>query len=234
MKKTTFHHSGDFGDIIYSLPTIRALGGGSLHIHSTRHVQFTATPDRVRSLASLLEAQSYIDKVEYTKAPVEYDLDIWAPFYKPARRLADACLLAFKLSTSLANEQWLRVSNPNCVSEVVIHRSPRYQSQYFPWRTVLQKYHGRLVMVGLPFEHKNFCDEFWHVPYYPTANYLELAEVIAGSKLFIGNQSSPYAVAEGLKHNTFQEVNMRAPDCVYDRPNAGYGIDRNILLPELP
>ena len=60
------------------------------------------------------------------------------------------------------------------------------------------------------------------VIYTPTKNFLEVAQLIAGSKLFIGNQSAPYAVAEGLKHNSILEVTLPSPDCIYERDNGRY------------
>ena len=36
-------------------------------------------------------------------------------------------------------------------------------------------------------------------------NFLEMAELIKNSKLFIGNQSSAFAIAEGLKVNRILE-----------------------------
>jgi hypothetical protein len=45
-----------------------------------------------------------------------------------------------------------------------------------------------------------------------TDNYLQLAQVIQGSLMFIGNQSSPYAVAEGLKVRRVLEVFSKLPN----------------------
>jgi hypothetical protein len=59
-----FFHSGDLGDIVYSLPTIRAHGGGVLHI-GPEDVGARSVPSRrlVRNIAPLLESQTYIVKV---------------------------------------------------------------------------------------------------------------------------------------------------------------------------
>jgi len=44
------------------------------------------------------------------------------------------------------------------------------------------------------------------IKYVPTANFLELAQIISGCDVFIGNQSSPFALAEGMKKNRIQET----------------------------
>jgi hypothetical protein len=51
---------------------------------------------------------------------------------------------------------------------------------------------------------------------------LELAHLIAGSSLFIGNQSVSMTIAEGLKHPRIQEACLWLPDCIYPGVNAQY------------
>jgi hypothetical protein len=51
---------------------------------------------------------------------------------------------------------------------------------------------------------------------------------IKGCDTFIGNQSSPMAIAEGLKHKAIQECCLYAYDCIYNRNNK-----RNINCGEL-
>lgn len=67
----------------------------------------------------------------------------------------------------------------------------------------------------MPHEHRQFCNCFGEVEYQPTKDLLEVAKLIAGSPLFIGNQSSAMAIAEGLKHPRVQEVADWIPDCIY-------------------
>ncbi len=55
----------------------------------------------------------------------------------------------------------------------------------------------------------------------PVVNFLELAAVIAGSKLFIGNQSFPFSIAEGLKATRLLEVYHRIPNVIPEGKN-GY------------
>ena len=71
-KKLTFKHSGDLGDVIFSLPTIRALGGGQLLLdpeggESSPYVRFadkTRTKiklKRIETIKQRLELEGYID-----------------------------------------------------------------------------------------------------------------------------------------------------------------------------
>jgi hypothetical protein len=59
---------------------------------------------------------------------------------------------------------------------------------------------------------------------------LAVAQLIAGSSLFIGNQSSSNACAEGLKHPLIQETSLTYPDCVYVRPGAQHVAEGRVVL----
>ena len=90
--------------------------------------------------------------------------------------------------------------------------------------------HGRRL---LPEEHAAFSSAFGDVPHHPTADFLELARVIAGCKLFVGNSSSPYAIAEALKKPVVQEVATYTPTTVFLRTGATLGFDGSVALPGL-
>jgi hypothetical protein len=55
------------------------------------------------------------------------------------------------------------------------------------------------VFVGLAEEHRAFEQAMgWSIPHYQTESMLDVAEVIAGADMFIGNQSQCLALAIGL------------------------------------
>ena len=89
-------------------------------------------------------------------------------------------------------------------------------------------------MVGFKDEHEAFCSDFAvDIPHIPTPTIAELAAIIAGADLFIGNQSMPYAIAEGIGKYTIQEVYLAAPNCIFDRPDAVYFRAGALALPPL-
>lgn len=130
---------------------------------------------------------------------------------------------------------WLKVDPDKGMSErVVINRSPRYQNDMFPWDVVAQKYGKALLFVGLPEEHYWFEERFGKVEYRPTKDMLEVAKLIAGSFLFIGNQSSAMTLAEGLKKRRLQETCLTVPDCIYPGDSgAQYVAEGSSVLPGL-
>lgn len=80
-----------------------------------------------------------------------------------------------------------------------------------------------VVFVGFEKEYKDFVNKFGFIKYYPTPTFYELFQVIAGCKIFCGNQSSPMALAIGLgKERIIQEVCPNAKDCKFNRPSIIY------------
>ena len=74
----------------------------------------------------------------------------------------------------------------------------------------------------MPEEHEDFQKSFGKIEYYNIDNLLQIAEIINGSELFIGNQSAPMAIAIGLHKAYLQEYYPSHPDCVFPRSNGKY------------
>lgn len=232
-----FSHSGDLGDIIYSLPTIRAAGGGSLRLFDmpgrTAHGM---TEEKVRRIRPLLELQPYIDSVVWSPDGPDSSLNGFRDHWRHGV-LADMHLATHGLDWSHRARAWLQVDSPRPVYEVVIHRSVRYNNPRFPWGAVLQKYEGMIGYLGHNDEHAHFCREVGAgCPLIDAADLMEVARVIAGSRLFIGNQSCPLAIAHGLKHPTIMEIcpgGENSQHCVFQRLGCLIGWDEKIELPDV-
>lgn len=240
----TYKHAGEPGDITYSLPVIRALGGGVLCLHAENWTRERMDQAKVDSIKSLLETQPYIEEVRWLKEGEVVDVnlnDFRSPYFKqfgkpgfPVRRnLCEWMLLTHGVPVEEQNTRWLTNIEPIQRAKVVINRTPRYQNKLFPWPKVVEKYGADLGFVGSTQEHRQFCLQFGQVPRIETASLLALAQVIAGAELFIGNQSCPYAIAEGMKKRAVLEVCRWLPNCLFDRADVIHGWDANFELPDL-
>jgi hypothetical protein len=223
----TVSHAGDIGDTLAALASFNALypAGAHLVLYSAPGmVREPYSPSKVERLRSFLELQPYIRSVRYQDQPEGVVLDEWRKKkFKVRLNLADMFAEAFGVPHPNRELPWLRVDRPEPVADVVIHRSERYHGFNFPWRKIVNGYGNRLVMVGSAEEHSKFCKEFGEAPYQPTPTYLDLARVIAGAKLFIGNQSSPYWCALGLGRRTWLEQwRGRIHNCHWQRSRAVY------------
>lgn len=229
-----FSHSGDLGDIIYALPTIRACGGGSLYLFNipgrTAHGMDAGKVDRLKPL---LLAQDYIDDVEYRDHATDSPLNGFRHHAKHGN-LADCHLATHGFDWRHRVKRWLNGVKPAHAYDVIVTRTPRYRNQNFPWREAVERYSGRIGFVGFQDEHMAFCDENGEVPLVQANDFMELAQVIEGSKLYIGNATAATAVAEGLKHDMLVEVcpTYHTP-CVYQRLGCVLCWDGKIEWPEV-
>lgn len=248
---SSFRHAGDLGDIVYALPTIRALGGGTLYIEAATYTRSTLTPDRWCGADVLIKRQPYIkDVLPWSpRIATGFNLNDFRPKMMAGlqsrnielmrRSLADWCLDTFQLDLAERDHQWIECP-ARSVAEVIINRTgpgraPHnvYHNPAFPWRRVIDKYAGRIGFIGTPIEHAVFCSSFGDVPYVMTDNLDDAAQVIAGCRLFVGNQSCCYAIAEGMKKPAILEVWPAGPNCLFYRNHVIHGWTHDFPLPEL-
>jgi hypothetical protein len=207
-----FNHSGDLGDIIYSLPTIRACGGGELYIYN--HPGRTAHGMdlyKFKRIATLLRLQPYITKLEYVDLPPKSNLNGFRDHVKGYQNLADAHLSTHGLPWWHREKKWLTVDKVYSTYPVVIAKTQRYPNYNFSWARILEKYQGQIGYLGYASEHEWFCNAVQvDLPLIDAPNCLDMARYIAGCKLYVGNFTLATAIAEGLKKNSIIEV---CPEC---------------------
>jgi hypothetical protein len=209
-----FLHERDLGDIILSLASVQAAGGGNYYIQNN--------PTALRLLRPLIEYQPYIKKFGHKllfkidKSFVDFRKN-GHPYGVP---LAELHARWIKQHTDL-NKQWLFCPKDKKFKDrVIVNKTNRYANPLFPWKEIVDKISESILFVGHDSEYELFCKRFGKVERLIVKDYLELAIAINSSECFIGNQSSANCVAEGLKHRTIQEVCLWMPDCIYKRDNA--------------
>ena len=235
MSGSTFKHSGDLGDIIFALPTIRALGGGVLYLDPDggrseplvkwRHLTRTRlTAASIDQLAPLLRQQPYITDVRlWLGEPVDHNLDQFRAHLR-FNNLADSHLAAFGLPSTHRDAPWLSVRDPVRVpgKDLVIARSLKSQGNHAFWEINIDAFRQRALFVGLPLEHQAFTHVFGPIEHYATPNHLTLARVIAGAAKFIGNVSFPHAIAEAMKKPLYVEYDRTHCQVIFKRSGAQY------------
>lgn len=250
----TYKCAGESGDLIYACSSVKALGGGTICLHAERWTREPMSEAKVQSLRSLLITQSYIEDVRWLQ-PGEvvnvnlndfraaYFRDFKKPDFPKQRNLCEWILRTHGCDPDEQNKQWLNVT-PDKISPVVINRTGAgrkpphiYRNNRFPWERIVEKYDGDITFVGTEAEWIEFDKEFGRhgrLRWVQTDNLLELAAVIAGADLFIGNQSCAYAIAEGLKKPAILEVCPWLPNCLFLRSDVIHGWTADIDLPPLP
>src|SRR5690606_13014171 len=116
--------------------------------------------------------------------------------------------------------KWLCVEEDKRYQDfIVIGRSSRYQNPHISY-SFLNKYE-KLLFVGVESEYKEILHVIPHIKWRQVRDFKELAEIIAGCRFFIGNQSFPFSLAEALKVNRILETSFETPN-VIPRGNQGY------------
>lgn len=233
----TFKHSGDLGDIVYSLPTIKSLGGGTLYLDISGGVGDPACENQCidkktkfnetsfNFLYPLLKAQSYLNEVKIWKnEEVDYNLNNFRyGFNDPNTRsktknLLDLHLETFSLPEHNPNEAWLKPTIRSTIDrKIIVCRSPRMQSN-FPWfQSNKFLFRDKAIFVGLEKEHEFFEWTFGiKIPHYKVKDSLDMCNLIAGCELFVANSTFALSLAIGLGDvNIIQEVEQHFPTTVF-------------------
>lgn len=232
-------HSGNAGDAFYAGPAIRAFVQGrraKLYLFQDRKYGLHPMgPRQIAAIRPLLELQPYIAGVEFWPhwQARDSELNNFREYATPGRTIADAHLAALGLPYRERDAAWITVDRVESLAPVVIARSPRYRNPRFRWDKAHDKYAADAVFVGTRDEYELYTREVGSIRWHQTADFLEVARVIAGAKLFVGNQSAPLAIAEGMKKPVLVEVSPTHPDCTYRRPGAVYGVDETVVMPEV-
>lgn len=231
--------AGDLGDLIFTCGILSELDGGP-HTLILRDNGLTHGIEKhFKALEKLVIAQPYIKSFElFNGQRIDWASEDFRTMARAEpRSLLDSHWAHGKQALRSAQDirgdkKWLHVEPDKTFNgRVILARSHRYRNDFFPWTEVVKEFRDRAVFVGIDAEHNEFCNLFGYVPRVEFSDFYKLAAAIAGSDLFVGNQSFPNALNEGLKHNSIQEVSHVFPDCLYNRPNAQYCFDGRLTLP---
>jgi hypothetical protein len=224
-----FKHFGLIGDIIYSIPAMKVLANGKeihLHLHidqpslykkNMRHYNQgkILTQKSVEMIAPLLLYQPEIKCCDiFTDQPIDFDLDDFRkyPFDYNMGHICRWYFLTYGISADLS-KPWLTVTpDVRSNNEILIARSFRYRAPGISY-DFLNNYND-IGFVGLQEEYEDMKKSIPHLKYHPVKDFLELAQLIAGCKFFIGNQSFPYSLAEALKVKRALEVCFENPNVI--------------------
>ena len=216
---------------------MQRLGGGEFYLFAHEHGGIGQ--GQAESLCRLLEVQPYIRKCGWSYGHGEGGIclsDVYTHNYRHGLNLTDMMCDALGLGRTPREEPWLTVPEPRSVAPVVINRCPRWHNGRFPWQRVVAAYGRDAIFVGHLSEFEEFVFRFGYLSYYYTPTYLEAARVIAGAQLFIGNQSSMAAIAEGIKAPMVLETLPRESwwwNCHWERSGKIHGYDEHVELPPL-
>lgn len=225
------YHTGCQGDILASLPILRAIGGAHLVIGNFENPEWqhrNMEGARYEAIRPLLEIQPYVKSVSFEhRAAHTHDLANWRPKHRKDRTLTESQADWLGIQ-GVDMAPWIMNVTPSPITagKIMVARTPRYQNpswSRFTWPKFAKGYGDRLMFIGLPEEHEAFCRMISRqIPRLETKTLLDAAELIAGSALFVGNQSCPCWIAMGLGHPLIQETSPQVQDSIVKRDNARF------------
>jgi hypothetical protein len=265
-----FKHSGNIGDIIYSLPCVKAMidhynygckdgiyvaqyllqyGVGASYMPGVTHPcgNMRMTKEIAEMLSPLFEFQTWmvkpeiadhfggrdgsetrlydIDLDEFRNLPITYDHGSTIDWYA----------WTFAFDKSKCDEQWLSVIDhggdfldlPIKHNKIVVGRTSRYRAQILYYDFLASR--DDLLFLGTLSEYNDFAQWIPQALYCPVENFLEAAKLIAGARMFVGNQSFFYALAEAIKVPRLLECCPYTPNVPQYGSNAFGAIHSNTM-----
>ena len=227
LSKINFSHSGHLGDLINSLPVIKEISkkkNCNLFININKRLtkkdidishpakEFYLTKDSFLKLKPLLESQDYIKEVNiFENQEIDIELDFFRELpmnlnIDSVRWYSHIC----GINPNLNNPYLVNIKKNNTFqNKIIIMRSLRRQNKDISFR-FLQKFED-IVFTGLLSEYEDLRKQIPNMKFYDCDNFLELAEIIKSCKLFIGNLSFGYTIAEALKVPRLLESKLNFP-----------------------
>jgi len=236
-----FKASANIGDLIYTLPAIKAVckdrnAKARIMCGLDQPTEYQMGPHPLGNL--MFTRNSYaISRPLIMEQPYIYDMEIWEGQREvhfdidsmrddtkglgmPHTEIRQWCMMKFPelaFGASIA-EPWLERPQEGGQPYVVVNITQRYRTQS-PDYSFLENCGLPIIFIGILDEYNLFIKQCRTAKYMKTKDYLEVAKVISGSKLFIGNQSSCFAVAEGMAHPRLLEICHAATNVVPATPN---------------
>lgn len=213
-KEIAFLHYGNLGDIINSLPVIKEIAKSKIcnlyiqkdkkipkNVNSKDHLfgKVYLNENSIIKLLPLLKYQQFLNKVEiYDKQKIDIDLNFFREL--PINFNIDSIRWYSHLTgifPDLSKNYLDAPNNDKFRDHIVIMRSLRRQNKFIDY-SFLNSYNN-VVSVGLENEFNDLKSKIKNLKFYDSKDFLELASIIKHSKIFIGNLSFGYAIAEAVK-----------------------------------
>ncbi|MGI4804560.1 MAG: hypothetical protein ACRYFL_07305 [Janthinobacterium lividum] len=232
-------HSGNAGDVIYALPTIKKIYETTnvpvnLYLRLNQPLPEPVYSNTAHSMGSvminqnmsnmifpLLNTQNYISSCEaYNDQKIHIDLDFFRSKTIPLSNsnLARWCSYVTGFTPELW-KPWITVEPDFSYAEnIILARSERYRNSTINYSFL--KNYKNTVFIGVKSEYEDMKKTIPDLKWHQIQNFLELAQIIAGCKFFVGNQSFPYSIAEGLKTPRILEAYYHVAHVIPEGENA--------------
>lgn len=216
MEKIKFVIGGRTGDLFHCLYIVRSLCekfNANAELYITNDMRYggdtflLSIEKTYQDLYPLIIKQPYISSFSILNQPITefVNLNVWRGTIGIFRNWITMLCDVYNLPVSGKN--WISSDKMDSFNnKVVIHRSTRRHSKNFPWESII-KNNDCIFVTSDQREYESFPFKN-NVKLHLWSNFLELANIINSSKIFIGNQSTPLALSHGLGATRLAELNL--------------------------
>lgn len=233
-------HSGHLGDVIYALPTIQRLlaryqhADCELYFPSDKKTGLPPAMNHLGGAVMLSEAMInfitpllrrqpfiantyYLPEAEIPGECIDFDIIRSNAVNISAGNIVDYYHKAFGV-LNRSDKPWLDLGSSDDFREtrdIVIGRSQRYLNDRINYEA-LESHTGSKAFVGTQGEYAAFSQAYpgLTLEYLPVKSALEVAQLISRARLYVGNQSFFFAIAEALKAPRLLETFEPVPNVV--------------------
>jgi hypothetical protein len=166
---------------------------------------------------------------EWNGEAFEIDMDVFRKTRLDYDLISDAQMMVLGVSHD-HGKPWIDLDTVEPIREgdIVIGRTGRYHGP-FDWGE-LATWQDRCVFVGSEDEHGDFeAATGLRIRRVRTASWKVLAGVIRGGKLFVGNQSFSYSLAEAMKVQRVLETCVFCPNCDPRGPDGHVRLTQGVI-----
>jgi len=242
--KNTFLHSGNAGDCVAAIPTMRQfykLTGikpilylrkgveafyyeGAIHpVKNANGANVMLNDSMVNMLMPLLKAQPFFEDVRSCERDDEVDIGWDCDMIRetnvgmPALSINRWYFYIFPDMACDLSENWLEIPDTDkdlAKGKILITRTERYTQENRDY-SFLKPYEDDCIFSGTMREYNNFCMSFdLNIKKLVVDNFLTLAQAIKQCKFHISNQTMAYQISQGIHHPSILEVCTHAPNCI--------------------
>ena len=225
-KEISFLHSGHLGDIVNSLPLIKEISKEkrcSLFLEKEKLLpinlqnsnknsrKFYLTEESIEKMIPLLSKQNYLENVSiYNGEKVDINLNLFREMITNFH--IDSVRWYFHITGihgDLSRPYLVNIGSHELKDKIIIIRS-KVRRNFLINYNFLRDYKD-LLFLGLKDEYIDLKKEIPNLEFFECKDFLQMAQIINSSKLFIGNLSFGFTLAEALKKPRLLESGPNFP-----------------------
>jgi hypothetical protein len=202
--------SGKLGDFIHQLYVVKYYSyNNEINLYySPNFLEGLDYNGSFNNLKLLVDRQSYINSFDYFNDQL---IDVNLTDFRYNKKINTLGWTDLLIDTygikKLDSLSWIDTDkNLDYNNKIIIHRSQQKHNVNFPWGKIIDKYKKDIIFISIDENDYNSFPYKNDISFVKVDNIYELSIIINSCKLFIGNQSMPFALSHSLNIPRIVEI----------------------------